>query len=113
MQPTSDRPRHAGDGRRFDLLVDALSDFAIYMLDEEGFITSWNAGAERIKGYGSTEILGQHFSRFFTMEDQRAGLPASSSASSPDANRWETLSSACRANGSRARELVRISGGVG
>ena len=67
MQPTSDKPRQAGDARRFDLLVDALSDYAIYMLDEGGFITSWNAGAQRIKGYAADEIIGQHFSRCFTI----------------------------------------------
>ena len=47
-----------------ELLVDAVSDYAIYMLDFAGFIVTWNAGAERIKGYSSIEILGQHFSKF-------------------------------------------------
>jgi PAS domain S-box-containing protein len=67
------RPRD--DGREFQLLAQALTDYAIYMLDSDGFITSWNAGAARIKGYDAAEIIGQHFSRFFTEEDQRAGLP--------------------------------------
>jgi PAS domain S-box-containing protein len=101
MQPTSDKPRQAGDARRFDLLVDALSDFAIYMLDEEGFITSWNAGAERIKGYGSTEILGQHFSRFFTIEDQRDGLPARILAHARQTGRHEAEGWRVRKDGSR------------
>src|SRR6202022_5154131 len=48
-------------------------DYAIFMLDREGRITSWNVGAERIKGYRAEEIIGQHFSRFYPEEDQRAG----------------------------------------
>ena len=60
---------------RVELLLDALADYAIYMLDPEGFVTTWNAGAERIKGYQTIEIVGQHFSRFFTPEDRVNGLP--------------------------------------
>ena len=67
--------RKIDEGNQFRLLAQALTDYAIYMIDPEGFITTWNAGAERIKGYKSTEIIGQHFSRFFTDEDQRHGLP--------------------------------------
>lgn len=61
--------------RRFELLVSGISDYAIYMLDPQGTITSWNAGAERFKGYRAEEIIGHHFSRFYTPEDQKAGLP--------------------------------------
>jgi len=60
---------------QLDLLVDAVVDCAIYMLDVGGFVRSWNTGAERLKGYGRNEILGQHFSRFYTPEDQAAGVP--------------------------------------
>ncbi|MDR6928211.1 PAS domain S-box protein [Pseudomonas sp. BE134] len=60
---------------RFRLLIDAVVDYAIYMIDPDGIITSWNAGARRFKGYEEAEILGQHFSRFYTEEDRRAGLP--------------------------------------
>ena len=60
---------------RFRLLIDAVVDYAIYMIDPDGIITSWNAGARRFKGYEEGEILGQHFSRFYTEEDRRAGLP--------------------------------------
>jgi PAS domain S-box-containing protein len=67
---------HVSDANRFELLVDAIADYAIYMLDPEGFIVTWNAGAERIKGYKAVEIIGQHFSRFFTAEDQANKLPA-------------------------------------
>ena len=62
--------------RRFRLLVEGVTDYAIYMLDPEGKVVNWNPGAERLKGYASAEILGQHFSRFYTEEDRRNGLPA-------------------------------------
>jgi PAS domain S-box-containing protein len=67
--------RKNDEGNQFRLLAQALTDYAIYMIDPEGFISTWNAGAKRIKGYEPTEIIGQHFSRFFTDEDQRQGLP--------------------------------------
>jgi PAS domain S-box-containing protein len=68
----------------FRLLVQGVVDYAIYMLDPHGVITNWNAGGERIKGYSSREIVGQHFSRFFTEEDRTAGLP------------WKALETAAR-----------------
>jgi PAS domain S-box-containing protein len=52
-----------------------VTDYAIYMLDPAGNVVSWNAGAQRFKGYAPQEILGRHFSRFYTEEDNRAGLP--------------------------------------
>jgi PAS domain S-box-containing protein len=61
---------------RFRLLVQSVTDYAIYMLDLDGHVASWNAGAERFKGYGADEIIGQHFSRFYTEEDRATGLPA-------------------------------------
>ncbi len=60
---------------RYRLLVEAVTDYAIYMLDPDGVVVSWNSGAHRLKGYAETEILGQHFSRFYLPEDQAAGLP--------------------------------------
>src|SRR5919112_735152 len=60
---------------RFQLLVDSIVDYAIYMLDPTGIVSSWNAGAQRFKGYQEAEILGSHFSRFYTPEDRAAGLP--------------------------------------
>ena len=61
--------------RRFRLLVEGVTDYAIFMLDPDGTVANWNPGAERLKGYSSTEILGQHFSRFYSEEDRLAGLP--------------------------------------
>src|SRR5262249_3774790 len=54
---------------------EAVTDYAIYMLDPDGTITSWNPGARRFKGYDESEILGENFSRFYTEEDRKAGLP--------------------------------------
>jgi PAS domain S-box-containing protein len=65
----------ANEDARLRLLIDAVIDYAIYMIDPEGVITSWNAGAKRFKGYEEAEILGEHFSRFYTDDDRRAGLP--------------------------------------
>ncbi len=60
---------------RFRLLVQGVTDYAIYMLDPDGRVTNWNVGAERIKGYLADEIVGEHFSRFYTDEDRAAELP--------------------------------------
>jgi|SoiMethySBSTD1v2_1073268.scaffolds.fasta_scaffold59462_4 PAS domain S-box-containing protein len=61
---------------RFRLLVDSMEDYAIYMLDPDGRVTSWNNGAERIVGYRQQEIIGAHFKHFYTLEDQQQDLPA-------------------------------------
>ena len=61
---------------RFRLLLEGIEDYAIYMLDAEGRVTSWNTGAERITGYTAEEIIGQSFERFFTSEDIASGRPA-------------------------------------
>ena len=63
------------DDGRYRLLVEAVTDYAIFMLDPTGIVTSWNPGAQRIKGYSPDEIVGQHFSRFYTDEDRATALP--------------------------------------
>ena len=63
------------DEGRYRLLVDAITDYAIYMLDIDGRVSSWNAGAQRFKGYTADEIIGEHFSRFYTDQDRASGLP--------------------------------------
>ncbi len=60
---------------QFRLLVQGVTDYAIYMLNRDGYVSSWNAGAERIKGYAPDEIIGRHFSCFYTEEDKKAGMP--------------------------------------
>ena len=61
--------------RQFRNLVESVTDYAIFMLDQNGLVTTWNAGAERIKGYKADEIIGQHFSIFYTEDDRRNGVP--------------------------------------
>jgi PAS domain-containing protein len=60
---------------RLELLVDAVTDCAIYLLDRDGVIRTWNTGAERIKGYRAAEVIGEHFSLFFTPEDKATDVP--------------------------------------
>src|SRR5690348_14471927 len=66
---------NASIDQRLQLLVAAIRDYAIYLLDPGGHVASWNAGAERFKGYSASEIMGRHYSEFFTPEDRAAGLP--------------------------------------
>ena len=69
--PSGERPTGLqADERRFRLLVEAVTDYAIYLLTPEGTVASWNRGAQRFKGYTEEEIIGQHFSRFYTEEDR-------------------------------------------
>ncbi len=95
------RVQQVSDNRRFELLIEALSDYAIYMLDSEGFITSWNTGAQKIKGYNSVEIIGQHFSRFFIPEDQVNQLPETILAAARTDGRYESEGWRVRKDGSR------------
>jgi len=69
---------------RLRFLISQVSDYAIVALDPQGTITSWNAGAERVKGYRSDEAIGRHFSIFYTKADRRAGLPAAMLAKARD-----------------------------
>ena len=62
--------------KQFQILVEGVTDYALYMLDPNGIVTSWNTGAQRIKGYPPTEIIGKHFSEFYTEEDRQRDLPA-------------------------------------
>ena len=70
------RPEDSIDAALYRRLVQSVVDYAIFMLDEQGHVTSWNPGAERIKGYSPDEILGEHFSRFYTPEDLQRQMPA-------------------------------------
>jgi PAS domain S-box-containing protein len=86
--------------RRFQLLIDAVTDYAIYMLDEAGNVVSWNRGAERIKGYSAGEIIGQHFSRFYTEDERRQGVPQTALATAVRAGKYEAEGSRVRKDGS-------------
>jgi len=70
-----DTPGGGDDRDRFRLLVESITDYAVYMLDPTGIVTTWNSGAERFKGYKRSEVVGEHFSRFYTPEDRQTGLP--------------------------------------
>ncbi len=75
--------------RSFRLLVENVADYALYMLDPTGVVNSWNIGAQRIKGYLPSEILGQHFSRFYTETDRANGKPARALATAEQHGRYE------------------------
>lgn len=64
------------EARQFSLLVNSVTDYAIYMLDPDGLIRTWNPGGQRIKGYLAQDVVGTHFSRFYLPEDANAGVPA-------------------------------------
>ena len=86
--------------RRFGLLVQGVTDYAMCMLDANGTITNWNAGAERIKGYTAHEIVGRHFSCFYTDPDQQAGMPAHTLQVAASAGRFEAEGWRVRKDGS-------------
>ena len=86
---------------RFRLLVQGVADYAIFMLDPNGFVTNWNAGAARIKGYTAEEIVGHHFSRFYTQEDQQRGLPQTVLETARRTGKFETEAWRVRKDGTR------------
>ena len=86
---------------QFRRLVQGVTDYAIYMLDAQGRVSSWNAGAQRIKGYAPSEIIGAHFSRFYTDEDREKGLPEHALRIAAEAGRFEKEGWRIRKDGSR------------
>ena len=110
VSPTDGAPRRpARSGKmalidtesRYQLLIDAITDYAIYMLDVEGVVASWNPGARRIKGYEAGEIIGQHFSRFYTEEDRAKGQPERALAAAAGEGRFEREGWRARKDGTR------------
>jgi PAS domain S-box-containing protein len=87
--------------RRFRLLVEAVQDYAIFTLDADGRVNSWNVGAKRLKGYEASEIIGQHFSRFYPAEDIQAGKPQRELAIATSEGRVEDEGWRIRKDGSR------------
>jgi PAS domain S-box-containing protein len=87
--------------RTFRMLVESVTDYAIFMLDPDGYVANWNPGAERIKGYSRTEIVGEHFSRFYTNDDRLAGVPQQALATARSQGRFEQESWRVRKDGSR------------
>jgi len=93
---------------RFKMLVQGVKDYAIYMLDTEGRVSNWNAGAELIKGYGAEEIVGQHFSRFYTDEDRAAGEPQRALETARTTGKYEKEAWRMRKDGTRFFASVLI-----
>jgi PAS domain S-box-containing protein len=93
----------------FRLLVDAVADYAIYMLDPNGLVSTWNRGAQRIKGYSQDEIIGKHFSQFYTPEDRVAGIPEKALAQARDGTPFEAEGWRIRKDGSRFWASVSLS----
>jgi PAS domain S-box-containing protein len=87
--------------RRFRLLVEGVTDYAIFMLHPDGRVANWNPGARRIKGYEAAEIVGSHFSRFYAPEDVAAGLPARALAQAAATGRFEAEAWRLRQDGTR------------
>jgi len=71
-----DKEKGADQLERYKMLVDAIEDYAIFLLDQEGYVISWNLGAEKLKGYKPKDIIGHHFSDFYTEEDKRNNKPS-------------------------------------
>jgi len=86
---------------RFRMLVQGVKDYAIYMLDPDGRVTNWNAGAQLIKGYGADEIVGEHFSRFYTEEDRARGEPARALETARTKGKYEKEAWRVRKDGTR------------
>ncbi len=86
---------------QLEMLIDAVKDYAIFMLDAQGYVISWNSGAERIKGYTAAEIIGQHFSRFYPPEDQANHKPEHALATATSVGRYEDINWRVRKDGTR------------
>ena len=100
----SDRPavaRTGGDDEQFARLVANVQDYAIFLLDAQGHVRSWNAGAERAKGYRAHEILGKHFSIFYSKEDVDRGWPEEELEITAREGRLETEGWRYRKDGTR------------
>jgi PAS domain S-box-containing protein len=94
--------------RRFRLLVEGVIDYAIYLLDPNGIISNWNAGAKRIKGYEADEVVGRHFQMFYLPEDREAGLPARSLETARENGKFEAEGWRVRKDGSKFLASVVI-----
>jgi PAS domain S-box-containing protein len=105
IQEAAERERAEG---HFKLLVEGVTDYAIFMLDTHGIVTNWNAGAERIKGYRASEIVGQHFSRFYSDEDRAIGKPEAALATAIKEGHFEAEGVRIRKDGSQFWANVNI-----
>jgi PAS domain S-box-containing protein len=93
--------RAADSGRQLQLLVNAVIDYAIYMIDLQGRVLTWNSGASRLKGYSASEIIGQSFTNFYTPEDKASGLPQKALKTAETEGRFAAEGWRVRKDGSR------------
>ena len=100
LQLTASQNRLEDTERRFRLLVESVTDYAIYMLDARGHVVNWNAGAERIKGYARDEIIGHHFSMFYTTDERSKEVPARALAIAAASGKYEAEGWRLRKDGS-------------
>ena len=96
------------DARRLQLLIDAIVDYAIYMIDVDGIVRSWNAGAERLKGYSADEIIGKPFALFYSSEDRAKGLPQTALRIAAETGRFSSEGWRVRKDGNRFWALVVV-----
>lgn len=115
LPPTHIMNYHGGNGsrlqeedRQFRWLVDEVEDYAIFMLNTDGYVRTWNRGAERIKGYSKDDIIGQHFSTFYPKKDAEAGLPEQLLGEAKEDGRTEHEGWRVRKDGSRFWASVSI-----
>ncbi|AQL42515.1 hypothetical protein BV210_07230 [Halorientalis sp. IM1011] len=101
LRPRADEDAGDGSHREFEEMIDAVTDYAIFTLDTDGTVVSWNTGAERIKGYTAEEIVGERFDVFYTAEDREAGVPSRNLARAVENGRVEDEGWRVRADGSR------------
>jgi len=99
---------HLDDARRLQLLVDSVTDYAIYLLSVDGRVLTWNSGAQRLKGYQAGEIIGRHLSAFYLPEDREAGLPQRGLDTAARTGRFETEGWRVRKDGSRFWAFVVV-----
>ena len=97
-----------GDARNLELLINGIVDYAIFMLDPDGVVRTWNRGAERLKGYAADEIIGKPFSIFYTPEDRAKGLHEKALATARETGRFASEGWRVRKDGTRFWALVVI-----
>src|SRR5438094_209673 len=96
------KPEYLKPGEEeFRLLVESIKDYAIFMIDATGHILSWNKGAEKIKGYSASEVLGKHISIFYTEQEIQKGEPENNLKKTKEKGRFETENWRVRKDGSR------------
>lgn len=101
MEPSPASIESYAESERLQLFVASVTDYALYMLSPEGRVCSWNAGAQRFKGYTAEEIIGQHFSRFYTEEDRAADIPFKALQTATNEGRFEDEGWRVRKDGNR------------